>query len=80
MLNENQYDIRKESLMDGVIRFTCIPKFQTCGTCKGKVEQGKMTAVKYPLIRNKVRYIINKIVCPSCYPQVKEILNNNPYK
>jgi len=79
-LSENQYDIRKERLMDGVVRFTCTPKLQTCGTCKGKVEQWKMTAVKYPLITNKIRHIVDKIVCPRCYPQVKEILNNNPYR
>ena len=79
-LNENQYDIRKERLMDGVVRIICTPKFQTCGTCKRKVEQWKMTAVKYPLITSKIRHIVDKIVCDKCYPKVKEILNNNPYK
>ena len=79
-LNESQYDIRKERLMDGVVRFTCTPKLQTCGTCKGKVEQWKMTAIKYPIVSDRTRYIMNKIVCDKCYPQVREILKDNPYR
>ena len=79
-LDTTEYDIRKERLMDGVVRYTCTPKLQTCSTCKAKVEQLKMTAVKYPIISSGTRYIMNKIICPSCYPQVKEILDNNPYR
>ena len=79
-INTNKYYVKERELWDGVIEYICVPKLQECGTCHNEMDSNKMTAIKYPLVSDGIRHNVDKIVCNKCYPQVKEILDNNPYK
>ena len=79
-IDSNQYHIKKERLWNGVIQYTCTPHLQDCSTCKTKVKQENITSIKYPLVSDGIRHMVSKLICNKCYPAVKEILDNNPYK
>ena len=79
-INTTDYYVKERQLWNGVVEYTCVPKLQECGTCHNRVDSNKMTAIKYPLVSDGIRHNVDKIICDECYPQVKEILNNNPYK
>ena len=79
-INTTDYYVKERQLWNGVVEYTCVPKLQECGGCGDKVDSNKMTAVRYPLVSNGIRHNVDKIVCDKCYPQVKEILKDNPYK
>ena len=79
-INTTDYYVKERELWNGVVEYTCVPKLQECGTCHCKVDSNKMTAIKYPLVSDGIRHNVDKIVCNKCYPQVKEILRNNPYR
>ena len=79
-INTTDYYVKERQLWNGVVEYTCVPKLQECDTCHCKVDSNKMTAIRYPLVSGRIRHNVDKIICNECYPQVKEILNNNPYK
>ena len=79
-INTTDYYVKERQLWNGVVEYICVPKLQECGTCHCKVDSNKMTAIKYPLISDGIRHNVEKIICNKCYPQVKEILKDNPYK
>ena len=79
-INTTDYYVKERQLWNGVVEYTCVPKLQECGTCHCRVDSKEMTAIKYPLVSDGIRHNVDKIVCNKCYPQVKEILKDNPYK
>ena len=79
-INTTEYYVKERELWNGVKEYVCTPKLQECGTCHCKVDSKEMTAIKYPLISDGIRHNVDKIICDECYPQVKEILKDNPYR
>ena len=79
-INTTDYYVKERQLWNGVVEYTCVPKQQECDTCHYKIDSKEMTAIKYPLVSDGIRHNVDKIVCNKCYPQVKEILKDNPYK
>ena len=77
---ESDYDIEKEILFNGTIKYVCTPKERKCDHCNNLKRYDKLNAVKFPTVQNKIRYMIDALVCDVCYPEIKELMNNNPYR
>ena len=77
---ESDYDIEKEILFNGVIKYICTPKERECDHCNKQIRYDKLSPVKFPTIKNNERYMIDALICSNCYPQVRELINNNPYR
>ena len=40
----------------------------------------KLNFIKFSTVKDKQRYTIDAMVCNTCYPQIKEWIDNNPYR
>ena len=79
-INDTDFNVRKEVLFDGTVKYICTPKERKCNHCDKLYRCDKVTAVKFPTIQNKTRYIIDALICDECYPEVNYMIENSPYK
>ena len=79
-LNSNEYHIKQENLQHGKKRITLIPKVQVCDICEDQHKSRDMQIIKYPMVYEMGRVMMSKNICCECYPEVQEILKDNPYK
>ena len=79
-INTTDFNVKEEILFNGTIKYICTPKERKCDHCNKQKRYDKLNAVKFPTIQNKERYVIDALICDVCYPEIKELMNNNPYK
>ena len=79
-INTTDFNVREETLFNGTIKYICTPKERKCDHCSKQIRYDKLNPVQFPTIQGKERYIINALICDACYPEIKELMNNNPYK
>tara|TARA_Y100000593_G_C4098668_1_gene232138 strand:- start:258 stop:518 length:261 start_codon:yes stop_codon:yes gene_type:complete len=79
-INTTDYNVKTETLFNGTIKYVCVPKERKCDNdrCKKVVRYDKLNLVKFATVKEKTRYNIDAMVCDSCYPEVKEMIDNNP--
>ena len=79
-INESDYNIKVEHCFNGTVKYVCTPKERQCDNdgCNKLTRYDKLTLVKFSTVNDKQRYIVDAMICNSCYPQVKEWINNNP--
>ena len=81
-INNTDFNVKEERLFNGVIRYICTPKERKCDNdgCNNTVRFDKLNFIKFSTVKDKQRYTIDAMVCNSCYPQIKEWIDNNPYR
>ena len=81
-INTTEFNVTEEILFNGTIRYTCTPKERKCDNddCNKTVKYNKLNPVKFATERNRQKYIVDALVCNSCYPEIKELIDNNPYR
>ena len=79
-INDADYNVKVEHCFNGTVKYICTPKERKCNHCEKLYRCDKVTAVKFPTIQNKTRYIINALICDGCYPEVNYMIENSPYK
>ena len=81
-INTTDFNVKEEILFNGTIKYICTPKERKCDNddCNKQKRYDKLNAVKFPTVQNKIRYMIDALVCDVCYPEIKELMNNNPYR
>ena len=81
-INDADYNVKVEHCFDGTVKYICTPKKRKCDNdiCNKLVRYDKLNYVKFATEKDKQKYIVDAMVCNSCYPQVKEWIDNNPYR
>ena len=81
-INTTDFNVKKEILFNGTIKYICTPKERKCDNdrCNKQTRYDKLNPIKFPIIQNKERYMIDELICDVCYPEIKELMNNNPYR
>ena len=78
-INATDFNVSKETLFNGTIKYICTPKERKCDHCNKQERYDRLNPIKFPTIKNKERYMINALICNICYPEIKELVDNNPY-
>ena len=81
-INDADYNVKVEHCFDGTVKYICTPKKRKCDNdiCNKLTRYDKLNFVKFRTVKDKQPYMIDALVCNSCYPQVKEWIDNNPYR
>ena len=79
-INTTDFNVKKEILFNGTIKYICTPKERKCDNCEKQIRYDKLNSIKFPTIKNKTRYVVDALICDDCYPTIKELMDNNPYR
>ena len=79
-INTTDFNVKKEILFNGTIKYICTPKERKCDHCSKTVKYNKLNFVKFATEKERQRYVVDAMVCDSCHPEVKELINNSPYR
>tara|TARA_R100001594_G_scaffold38518_1_gene69790 strand:- start:377 stop:631 length:255 start_codon:yes stop_codon:yes gene_type:complete len=79
-INTTDFNVKKEMLFDGTIKYICTPKERKCDHCGDLKRYDKLNGVKFRTVKDKQYYTINAKVCDNCYDEVTELINNSPHR
>jgi len=77
-INTTDFNVKEEILFDGTIKYICTPKERKCDHCEKQERYDRLNPVKFATIKNKQRYVVDALICGACYPEIKELIDNNP--
>ena len=81
-INTTDYNVKIEYCFNGTVKYICVPKKRKCDNdrCNKLIRTDKLNLIKFATEKERQRYVVDAMVCDSCHPEVKELINNSPYR
>ena len=77
-INTTDFNVKVEQSVNGVVKYICVPKKKECDHCNKQKRYDKLNPIKFATEKERQKYIVDVMICNTCYPEIKELVDNNP--